>query len=272
MKKIFWNIAFIIFILSGLNCFSQEITKENFQKAGNKIFSDYKEKIIKVQMDINKFPDKSDSLANAKDIITNEMKNNYKELAVKYASISSGLELLYSLRLKFTKDSLINILNSLPIELKESAYGKSLLKHTQNEQIKEGGKIYDFKTIDTNGNDFYLSKIKNNRILLVCGGLECMGENGRKALKEINKSSLKNNLSVVVYVFAKNIDDLKFTKNKYNLNCILISDFLNEHSCIKTIYGVQTTPTCFFINEDKTVLLKTEGLDFNKINNLIQYK
>ncbi|GHT74599.1 hypothetical protein AGMMS50262_07880 [Bacteroidia bacterium] len=55
----------------------------------------------------------------------------------------------------------------------------------------------------------------------------------------------------------------------YPCDFLLVSDFLQDRTPVKILYGAQATPTCFFINKQGIVEMKTTGLDTDKVNQLL---
>lgn len=156
--------------------------------------------------------------------------------------------------------------------MKASPYGKSILLHINSEQIKEGDKFYDFNAITSENKKFKLSSLKRKNILLIYGGLNCMGEENRDYLNSLHRKTTRDNLEIVVFYALENIEDLKKIRNTYpNDHYLLVSDFLKDFTPVKVLYGAQTTPTCFFIDKQGIVRMKSLGLNQEKINSLIYH-
>ena len=49
------------------------------------------------------------------------------------------------------------------------------------------------------------------------------------------------------------------------IDYIAIADFLGDASPIKIIYGSQAKPTCFMIDRDGRVVIKSEGLNIERM-------
>ncbi|WP_136468082.1 peroxiredoxin family protein [Flagellimonas onchidii] len=255
-------------IISTNSSFSQEITEENYIKADNEIWNAYEEKMSKLSEFYKSYPKKKDSLTLVAERLEKESNKKNIETAIKYSSTLSGFKRLYMLRLDIPKNRLNSILKKLPKELQESNYGKSIKLHIDSKQIGERDSIYDFKSTDSNGYQFYLSNLKGKNILLLYGGLGCIREEGRNYLKDFYNSVDKNNFKIVVVNSTSNIEELKNLKTKYQLDFIFIDDFKKDHSPIKIIYGAQATPTCFIINKEGTIAKKSFGLPETELNKI----
>jgi len=270
---IFKKILQIVIIL----CFTQfsftqaqEITEENYRKIDKKIWEEYEQESDKIFEYYQKYPEKEDSLiAISNQILAIANKKNI-EAAIKYASVPSGLQRLFWVRLDVPKDTIIAILKTLPDSMRTSSYGRSLLYHIESEQVSEGSKYYNFQSVDTEGRNFFLSSLEGKNILLLFGGLDCMGKEGREYLNKIYKETSRDNFEIVIYCPVSNLEHLKQLRITYPCDFFLVSDFLQDHTPMKILYGAQGRPTCFFINQEGIVVSKTFGLDEERIEQLIR--
>lgn len=267
IKRTYRTILILLWIPVSL--FSQEITEENYLKVDKEIWKIYDQDMGKVYEAYSNYPDKKDSISLvASNIYELARKKNIKA-AIKYASVPSGLQRLFMLRLYISKDTLLSILESLPQNMQSSDYSKSILLHINSEQIEENDKYYDFKATDSNGNTFQLSSLIGSNIFLLYGGLGCMGQEGRDYLMNLHKAT---SLKVVIYWSCSNLEELKNLKAKYPYDYIFVSDFLIDHTPVKIIYGAQATPTCFLIDEKGTVIIKSVGLPEDRLTKLQEEK
>ena len=86
-------------------------------------------------------------------------------------------------RLDISKDTLENILNSLDTQIQQSFYGKNIREHLQTKQIQEGDLIYNFPCVQINGKEFDWNITNSKQLLILYGGLGCMGKQGREQLE-----------------------------------------------------------------------------------------
>lgn len=255
----FLILLFVLFCFTAYS-FSQEITEENYTKLDKELWATFELESSKISDCFKIHPEKKDSLINAYNKLNEASNNMNREIAVKYASVPSGLQRLFMLRLNFSKDSLLSIFRNLPLEMQESNYGKSLFHHINLNQIEEGNKYYDFKAIDSEGNEFRLSNLDGRNILLLYGGLDCIGEDGRAFLKRLCEETHPEKFKIVVYWSCSSLEQLKALEAKYLVDYVFVSDFLQDHSLMKINYGAQARPTCFLIDKEGTVILKSVGL------------
>lgn len=180
MKKKFYLILLSCFAI--LNSCKEVLTEEQYIIEDDKIWKEYDNKMDEIYKYQSKHPEKRDSLNSVKKHISDQADIKNMETAIKYARTQNGLARLFILRTDMPKEKLQSIYNKLPIKVKKSKNGKTLSLYLEANQIKVGDKISDFKSYDTDGNEFQFSKIKNKKILLLYGGLKCIEEFGRKEL------------------------------------------------------------------------------------------
>jgi hypothetical protein len=248
--------------------FSQEITEENYLKEDKKIWETYEHDCADIVESKKSHPEKRDSLNAVLDQLSKIADNQNRDSAIKYASVPSGLKRLYMIRLGLSKDTLFTIYNTLPIEMQESSYGKSLLLHLKTKQIEENDKYFDFDAFDSSGNKFRLSSLEGQTILLLYNGLDCMGSSGREFLNQLYNHTDKETFKIVVYWSCKDLMELQTLKAKFSVNYLFVSDFLDDHSLVKITYGAQARPTCFLIDKDGIVILKSIGLPEERLTAL----
>jgi len=97
-----------------------------------------------------------------------------------------------------------------------------------------------------------------------------MGEEGRDYLNKIYRETSRDNFEIVVYCLSSNLENLKQVRTTYSIDFILVSDFLQDHTPMKILYGAQAMPTCFFINQEGIVVMKTVGLQQERVDELLK--
>jgi hypothetical protein len=229
----------LLFSIFSLSSFAQEITEENYLKMDTELWEQYEQDMNELSACFKKYPDKKDSLliVSKQNYAKIEQKNI--DLAIQYASVPSGLRRLFMVRLHISKDTLQSVLASLPDNMRNSPYGKSILYHIKSEQVEKGSKYYDFTATTTEGKEFTLSSLKGQNILLLYGGLSCMGKEGRDYLNTLYKETSRNHFEIVVYCPASTIEELKGERTNYPCEFLLVSDFLQDHTPMKILYGAQ---------------------------------
>lgn len=97
-----------------INLYAQErITETNYLKADSILWTNFEKKNEELSKLWEIMSDKRDSIQNVFHENLKEASRENIELAIKYASVPSGLKRLYMTRLDIPKDTLENILNSL---------------------------------------------------------------------------------------------------------------------------------------------------------------
>lgn len=112
-----------ICLLSITKLHSQEITTEaNYLKEDSILWSNFENQQNILSQYWETMPDKRDSIQNIFDEILEKASKTNIELAIKYASVPSGLQRLYMTRLGISKDTLENILNYLYFMVDSAAW------------------------------------------------------------------------------------------------------------------------------------------------------
>lgn len=262
-------IVVIHLILLPIHSYCQDITEPNFQKADSAIWAnlEYEQAIISELAE--KYPKKLDSLIEVYNQLESRTEQQNIEIAIKFASVPSGLQRLYKVRLHISKDTLRKIMNNLQGELVKSEYAQSILLHINEEQVEEGHTCRDFTATNSQGDEFKLGNINSKYTLFIYGGLACMGEQGRTHLSKLYQKTDRKDLEIVVDFPVKNLKQLQAEEKRYGLSILHVSNFKGDHSPIKIIYGAQSTPTCYLIDDKKKVLFKETGLPIEKLEQLV---
>ena len=80
----------------------------------------------------------------------------------------------------YSKKVLVHILDTLGTGMRESFYGRNIQEHIRMRQIEERDSLWEFPCYRDDGNIFDWHGLKGRPVLLLYGGLGCMGEDGRK--------------------------------------------------------------------------------------------
>lgn len=268
MNKLLW---FFIFLAGTGRLYSQNtITEAAYLKEDSLLWTQYENRQEELSRLWEAMPDKKDSIQHAFDEMSRKAAEKNRELAIKYASVPSGLQRLYMVRLQLSKDTLKSILDSLTPEMQQSFYGKNLREHLQTGQIEAGDSIYPFPCVRTDGTPFDWNCTDGKQLLILYGGLGCMGENGRNELELLYKQTSRDNLLVIVYWPCSALKYLQQVKDEYPSDYIFVSDFKQDASPMKIKYGTQATPTCFLTDKQHIVKVKCTGLHMELFNPYIQ--
>jgi len=268
-KKIL-KVVITILCVTQLSLAQAQVAEEWYLDLANETWVEYVNYIVNEYYNEH-FEEKESLNSVLEQININENKKSL-EIAFKYGSTPDVLKSLFYMRFAFSKDTIMSVLKTLPDSIQTSPYGKSLLHHIESEQIQISGKskYYNFQAIDKEGRDFTLSSLEGKNILLIYGGLYCMGERGRDYLNKIYEETSRENFEIVVFDQISSLEYLQQEHIMYPSDFILVSDFLEDHSPVKILYGAQARPTCFFINKKGIVVMKTIGLHDERVNELLK--
>lgn len=192
------------------------------------------------------------------------------QLALRYATVPGGLQRCFMVRAYIPDDSLRAALGRLPASLRRNRYAEAIRLHLRCRKIEPGGRIRDFTFRTPQGNRVRLSDYKGRQLLLLYGGLDCMGESGRKWLDKLYARTSREALEIVVYWPVESIGELQRTAAAYPMPFAQVSDMKGDVTPFKIYYQAQATPTCFFIGRDGKLLHKSEGLDPDRFEKLIE--
>ena len=256
---------FIIILVMGV-CFpdswaQDEITEENYLRQDSILWDCYYKREAELGRLWKELPEeKHDSLRQVYIKTLDDALRENARLAIRFASVPSGLRRLYMVRDDVCKDTLQHILNTLTPEMRHSFYGKTIQEHISCHQIVEGDTLSLFPCTQADGVPFDWSVLYGKRVLLLCDGLGCMGKTGRAYLDSLYAATSRENFLIVVYCLSGSLDELQKNRARYGGDYIYVSDFKRDSSPMKIRYGCQATPTCFLADSLHRVLVKCSGL------------
>ena len=269
--------AFLVFILLSFTHSSlaqtQAITEENYRRALEAIETEFDQEMQKLSEYAQNHPEKRDSLFAVWEQLIASVEQKSAEALIKHASafdVPNFLEQLYRLRLNAPKDAIRDVLITLSENEQSLPYAQSLKYHVETQQITVGSGYYDFQATDAERGDFIFSSLKGKNILLLYGGLDCMGAQGRNDLNKLYNTISQDSFEIVVFCGnSSNLESLQGEREKYQqslpFDYYLVSDFMRDHSKMKILYGAQATPTAFLINDKGIVVMKTMGFDYEQV-------
>ena len=153
--------------------------------------------------------------------------------------------------------------------MQESFYGKNIREHLHTQQIQEGDSIYRFPCTQVDGKMFDWNITNGKQLLMLYGGLGCMGKEGREQLNQLHSQSSNNDFLVIVYWPCSSLEGLQTLKKEYPFDYIFISDFKQDASPMKLKYGTQATPTSFLTDKQHIVKVKCTDLHVKLFNKYI---
>ena len=253
-------ILILLAALSSLHMAAQEITEENYLHADSMLWVGYENRLKEMQEEWQAHPEKADSIQAVFDKMLEATLAENARLAVEYASVPSGLQRCYMVRLDLPKDTLRAVLSRIPADMRESDYGKYIERHIAARQLEEGDSLLEFPVVDETGAAFDWRQAAGKSLLLLYGGMDCMGESGREYLAGLYERSSRADFLIVVYWPVSSLENLQKIKEKYPCEYAFVSDFLQNGSPIKIEYGSQATPTCYFFGPNGTLKARSVGL------------
>ena len=278
MKNRLLTLKFVVIILTlmTISCNSkvqnETLTEENYLHEDSLLWINFEKETEGLIAILDSLPNQRDSIINVYNVILEKANQKNIELAFKYACTPSGLQRLFMVRNHVSKDSLAKVLNTLPEEMQKSEAGLNIKAHLETEQLAEGNVLFSFPCQNEEGDPFDWETLKGKQVLLLYGGLGCMGSNGREALKNLYEQTSRKNLEIIVYWPSSSLENLQAIRKQYPSDYIFISDFKQDASPMKIKYGCQATPTCFLTDKNHQIVVKSEGLNMDAFNKHIHFK
>ena len=278
MKNRLLTLKFVVIILAlmTISCNSkvqnETLTEENYLHEDSLLWINFEKETEGLIAILDSLPNQRDSIINVYNVILEKANQKNIELAFKYACTPSGLQRLFMVRNHVSKDSLAKVLETLPDEMQKSEAGLNIKAHLETEQLAEGNAFFTFPCLDEKGNPFDWETLKGKQVLLLYGGLGCMGSEGREALKHLYEQTSRKNLEIIVYWPSSSLENLQAIRKQYPSDYIFISDFKQDASPMKIKYGCQATPTCFLTDKKHQIVVKSEGLNMDAFNKHIHFK
>ncbi|MEG0010706.1 MAG: redoxin domain-containing protein [Muribaculaceae bacterium] len=270
MKTIYAIIlVFLISVIFSTTISAEEITEANYLKVDQKIWGDYENCMEEIGIELKNNPEKRDSLLKVAKELLNIASQKNIATAIKYASVPSGLQRLFMVRLNMPKSQLKSVIATLPDSLGMNSYYRSIQQHIVTHQPEIGDKYIDLEFTNLAGKNVKLSSFIGKQILLISGGLSCMGDEGVKYLKDIYSKTSRKDFEIIIFCLCRKLSELKDIQNIYSCPFPLVSDMKNDQSSLKILYGAQSTPTCFVIEKDGTLSYKNTGVRQSELNAII---
>lgn len=278
MKNRLLTLKFVVIILAlmTISCNSkvqnETLTEENYLHEDSLLWINFEKETEGLIAILDSLPNQRDSIINVYNVILEKANQKNIELAFKYACTPSGLQRLFMVRNHVSKDSLAKVLETLPDEMQKSEAGLNIKAHLTTEQLTEGDALFTFPCQDEKGASFDWATLEGKQVLLLYGGLGCMGSEGREALKHLYEHTSRKNLEIIVYWPSSSLEKLQAIRKQFPSDYIFISDFKQDASPMKIKYGCQATPTCFLTDKKHQIVVKSEGLNMDAFNKHIHFK
>lgn len=190
--------------------------------------------------------------------------------AKSHSNSYAGLNELYFLKGKFTKDSLQKIYNNLKVEYKESVYGTRIQNYLKvGDILKTGDSFSDFEAFDSFGNIHHLSASKGKYILLdftetYCGPCIFSVDELKKVYYQYQEK-----LAIVSFCADKSkaIWQKGILRDKPSWLSLWDGKGLYGETVLK--YGVTGYPTFFLIDPDGKIVWKNAGYGEGNIEEVL---
>ena len=250
---------------------NETLTEENDLHEDSLLWINFEKETEGLIAILDSLPSQRDSIINVYNVMLEKANQKNIELAFKYACTPSGLQRLFMVRNHVSKDSLTKVLNTLSDEMQKSEAGLNIKAHLTTEQLTEGEALFTFPCQDEKGASFDWTTLEGKQVLLLYGGLGCMGNEGREALKHLYEHTSRKNLEIIVYWPSSSLEKLQAIRKQFPSDYIFISDFKQDASPMKIKYGCQATPTCFLTDKNHQIVVKSEGLNIDAFNEHIHF-
>lgn len=271
MRKIAW-IAVLLSACGAL--WGQEITEEYFPKEESALTARFEAQSehFSGQFAAAQSQTERDSLTAAYNALFQQYLHAMEALSVQYAATPSGLQRCFAMRLGLSKDTLRAARKRLPKELRRSPYGRAVALHCRAKELRPGGKVYNLRAWDAQGRPFRLRQWRGTPVLLLYGGLGCMGTSGREYLDALHAKTSREELRIVVFWPVSSPDELAALAEEYPSGYLQVSDFKGDTSPVKIRCQAQATPTCFLLDSRGRLVFKTIGLYPGKVEEYLSAK
>lgn len=239
----------------------EPITEEAYVRADSLLWIRYEQRTRELSMALR---DNPDSLEAAWQLLSDTTDLANQRLALRYASVPSGLQRVFMLRGYFPKDTLRAVLARIPEPMRTSFYGVNIRRYIETRQLGEGDALQTFPCFLPDGTPFDWKPLEGRQVLLIFGGLGCMGSMGRAYLDKLYELTSRDELQIVVVWPSGSQEELAQTSGHYVTAYPQVSDFLQDATPMKILYGAQATPTCFLTDREGIIRVKSVGLDPNR--------
>lgn len=271
MKKTFFPLFLLLVCGMGM-AEAQTLSPDSaFRQKQAAIQTAVRERQEEASAALQAMPEKADSVNRAYTRFVLQKVKDASRLAVQYApQVPEALDLLYRARNEVARDTLRQVVARLDGKLAGTAQASALRRFVECEPLREGDALLEFPCTQADGTPFDWSVTRGKQVLLLYGGMDCMREHGRQALKELFDTTSRDDLLVIVYVPCDSPDKLRGVADTYPYGYIYLSDFQPIGTPMQVEYGAQSTPTCFLADRAHVILAVSRGLDVERFRQLLE--
>lgn len=146
-------------------------------------------------------------------------------------------------------------------DLREHYIYKSLEEYSERaKRTSIGAEAPSFKVKNLSGKEINLATISGRYILLTFTAPWCgMNTPGEPYLNQIASKYKSEDLDVIVVTLDENSDKVRNLIKKDSIQWNLVTDSAGQASALIDLYNVSELPSCYLIDQDKKILLKTEN-------------
>lgn len=146
-------------------------------------------------------------------------------------------------------------------DLREHYIYKSLEEYSERaKRTSIGAEAPIFKVKNLHGKEVNLANISGKYILLAFSAPWCeMEKPGEPYLNQIASKYLSKDLDMIVITLDENSDKVRNLVQKDSIQWNLVTDSAGQASALIDLYNVSELPSCYLIDQDKKILLKTEN-------------
>ena len=146
-------------------------------------------------------------------------------------------------------------------DLREHYIYKSLEEYSERaKRTSIGSEAPTFKVKNLQGKEVNLANISGKYILLAFSAPWCeMEKPGEPYLNQIAAKYQSEDLNMIVITLDENSDKVRHLVKKDSIQWNLVTDSAGQASALIDLYNVSELPSCYLIDQDKKILLKTEN-------------
>lgn len=232
----------IVGLLVGWGCVAgaraqREMTDAEYGRQDSALWTGYEKRLTELAEQCGKRPEKADSLRAEQQAALRTAVAGHAALALRFANTPSGLHDLYRVRGEVAKDSLRSALKRLDAERSKSFHARLLREYVRTKQVGEGDKLVPFPCQTADGRPFDWKTTWGKAVLLLYGGLDCMGPQGREALQALYDAASCDEWLVIVYQKVSAPEQMQPLKQRFRDAYIYVTDGKEEASPMCIRYG-----------------------------------
>ena len=240
--------------------------------------------VKKIQKEIDSLTAKKDSLNALRDSLMEVSKQRREFLYAEKVGImlhdapysEEAIKDLFISKHSHSREILEEVYQASMSKVKRSTAYKRLEEFLYNEYPSLIGTSFKpFSCYTLNGKRYSWKSHAGKKTVIILDGFYCMNPFEPSAagvyLKSILEKTDQEKVSIIPFVYAENVDQMKKTCYLYNIQELNpISDMEGELSELKLKYQVEGTPTVIYIDANGTIVHYEFGLDLKRFEEFVQ--